>query len=118
MITILLILLPITIIVFHFKQQITGQTGSGGTENIEKRTTLQYLSTFWRSLEMPLTNFEVYLHLKWSKKCILVPATAVNQVPKFRTTDTKLYVPVLTLSTQDNVKLLKQLESCFKGTIN
>ena len=49
---------------------------------------------------------------------ILVAGTAANQNPKFKITDTKLYVPVITLSTQDNVKLLKQLESGFERTIN
>ena len=48
----------------------------------------------------------------------LVAGTAANQVPEFKITDTKLYVPVVTLSTQDNVKLLKQLESGFKRTVN
>ena len=41
-------------------------------------------------------------------------STAANQVPKQKLTDTKLYVSVVALSTQDNVKLLKQLESSFK----
>ena len=53
-----------------------------------------------------------------SKKGILVSGTAANQVPKFRITDAKLYVPVVTLSGQDNIKLLKQLEYSFKRTIN
>ena len=44
--------------------------------------------------------------------------TVENENPTFTITDTKLYVPVLTLSTQDNVTLLKQLESGFKRTIN
>ena len=62
---------------------------------------------------MPLIDCEISLLLKWSKRCILVAGTAANQVPEFKITDTKLYVPVVTLSTQDNVKLLKQLESSF-----
>ena len=49
------------------------------------------------------------LQLKWSKYCILVAGTATNHNPEFKITDTKLYVPVVTLSTQDNIKLLKQL---------
>ena len=48
----------------------------------------------------------------------LVAGTAETQKPKFNITDTKLYVPVVTLSTQDNVRLLKQLERCFKRTNN
>ena len=58
---------------------------------------------------MLLINFEISLHLKWSKDCILVASTDANQEPKFEITDTKLYIPFVTLSTQDNVKLLKQL---------
>ena len=56
--------------------------------------------------------------MKWSKDCILVARTATNQETKFGITDIKLYVPVVTLSTQHNVKLLKQLESSFKRTNN
>ena len=67
---------------------------------------------------MPLINCKSNLQLKWSEKCILVAGTAANQVPEFKITDTKLYVPVVTLSTEDNVRLLKQLESGFKRTIN
>ena len=51
-------------------------------------------------------------------KSILAAGTTASQVPKFRVTDTKLYVPVATLSTQSNVRLLKQIESGFKRTIN
>ena len=53
-----------------------------------------------------------------SKDCFLVAGTAANQVLQFKITDTKLYIPIITLSTQDNVKLLKQSESPFKRTIN
>ena len=67
---------------------------------------------------MPLINCEIYLQLKWSKNCILVADTAANQNAEFKITDKKLYVPVRTLSTQDNIKLLKQLKSGFKRTIN
>ena len=67
---------------------------------------------------MLLINSEISLQLKWSKDCILVASTAANQNPEFKITDTKLYVPVVTLSTQDNIKLLKQLESGFKTAIN
>ena len=58
---------------------------------------------------MPLINCEISLPLKWSRKCILA-GTANNQNPK----DTKLYVPVVTLSTQENIRFLKQLESGFE----
>ena len=65
---------------------------------------------------MPLIDCEISLQLKWSKKCILVAGAAANQEPEL--TDSKLYLPVVTLPTQNQVKLLKQLESGFKRTIS
>ena len=53
--------------------------------------------------------------MTWSENCVITNSTGVG---KFKITDTKLYVPVVTLSTQDNAKLLKQLKSGFKRTIN
>ena len=67
---------------------------------------------------MPLINCEISLQLKWSRKCIIVDGTANNQNPTFQINDTKLYVPVASLSAQENIKLLKQLKSGFKRTIN
>ena len=64
---------------------------------------------------MSLINCEIILDLTWSKKCII--SSAVRKT-KFAITNTKLYVPVVTLSTEDNVKLFKQLESGFKITID
>ena len=63
-------------------------------------------------------NCEISLMLNWSRNCFIVAGTAANQVPTFTITDTKLYVTVVTLSTEDNEKLLKHLESGFKRTIN
>ena len=77
---------------------------------------LTNLSNFWRTLEIPLINCKITLILTWSENCVL--SDAPNQVTKFPTTDTKLYVPVLILSTQDDAKLLQQLKSGFKRTIN
>ena len=62
---------------------------------------------------MPLINCEIRLQLKLSRKCIIVAATVNNPIPSFYITDTKLYVPVVALSTQENIKLLKQIESGF-----
>ena len=50
--------------------------------------------------------------------CILISGGIDNQVPLFTITDTKVYVPVVTLSIQKNVKLLDQLKSGLKITIN
>ena len=79
---------------------------------------LKYLSNFWRTLEMPLINCEVELILNWSANCVIIYTNVANQVPTFTITETNLYVPVVTLSTQDNAKLLPQLKSGFKWTIS
>ena len=79
---------------------------------------LKYLSNFWKILEIPLINCEINRMLIWSANCFLVADTVVNKVPIFAIADTKPYVPFVTLSTGDNVKLLKQLGSGFKRTIN
>ena len=62
-----------------------------------------------------MINCKVNLILTWSKDCVITNSTGAG---KFAITDTKLYVPVVTLSTQDNAKLLQQLKSGFKRTIN
>ena len=79
---------------------------------------LKHLSNFWRTLEMPLINCEVNLILTCSSACVLVSINAANQNATFAITDTKLYVPVVTLSTQENTKFLQQLKSGFKRVIN
>ena len=67
---------------------------------------------------MPLIICKISLQLKWSKKCIIVAGSANIQNPTFQIHDTKFYVSVVTLLNQVNIKLLQQLESGFKGTIN
>ena len=79
---------------------------------------LKCLSNFWRTLEMPLINCEVNLILTWSENCVIVSTNAANQCATFTVTETKLYVPVVNFSTQDNAKLLTQLKSSFTSTIN
>ena len=101
---------------FKYKVKITGKTpDNGNTKDVEIIVPLKYLSNFWRTLEMPLINCEVNLILTWSPTCVISSATGET---KFKITETKLYVPVVTLSTQDNAKLLQQLKSDFKRTIN
>ena len=75
---------------------------------------LKYLSNFLRTLEMPLINCEVNLLLTWSRDCVI---TNYTEEEKFGITETKIYVAVVTLSTQDNTKLLLQLKSGFKTAI-
>ena len=103
---------------FKFRWKITGQTGNGGTKDVEIIVPLKHLSKFWRTLEMPLIDCEINLILTWSANIFIIVNTIDGQVPTFAISDTKLYVPVVTLLTQDNVKLLDQLKSGFKRTIN
>ena len=103
---------------FNFKAKITGQTGDDGTKSVEIMVPLKYLSNFWRTLEMPLINCEVNLILTWSSTCVIVSTNNANQGATFTITNTRLYVPVVTLSTQENAKLLQQLKSSFKRVIN
>ena len=67
---------------------------------------------------MPLINCEIELILTWSRDCVLIYTNVDEQIPIFTITQTNLYVPIVTLSTQDNVKLLPQLKSGFKRTIS
>ena len=78
---------------------------------------LKCLSNFWRTLEIPLINCEIELILDWSANCVIISTNNANQAPTFTITETNLYVPVVTLSTQDNSKLLSQLKNGFERTI-
>ena len=66
---------------------------------------------------MPLINCELELILDWSASCVIIYKKVANQVPTFIITETNLYVPVVTLSTHDDSKLLPQLKNGFKRTI-
>ena len=101
-----------------FKAKITGETGNDGAKDVEIMVPLKYLSNFGRTLEMPLINCEVNIVLTWSSTCVIASVIAANQAATFTITDTKLYVPVVTLSTQENTKFLQQLKSGFKRVIN
>ena len=74
---------------------------------------LKYLSNFWRSLEMPLINCNIHLKLNWSKDYVMSAIVDTT----FKLTNTKLYVPIVTLSSKDNVKLVKLLEEGFKRPV-
>ena len=101
---------------FKSKMKITGKTpAAGDTKDNEIIVPLKYLNNFWRTLERPLINCEVNLILTWSPTCVISSATGEI---KFEITETKFYVPVVTLSTQDNAKWLQKLKSGFKRTIN
>ena len=90
---------------FKSKVKITGKTpNNGNTKDVEIIVPLKYLSNFWRTLEMPLINCEVSLFLTWSWTFVITNSTGEG---RFTITDTKRYVPVVTLSTQDSGKLLQ-----------
>ena len=103
---------------FNFNVKMTGQTGNNGTKNVEIMDPLKYLSNFWRTLEIPLIDCEITLMLTWSLSCVIFSTDVANQNATFVITDTKLYIPVVTLSQKDNEKLLEQLQSGFKRVIN
>ena len=99
---------------FKYKANLIGTAENNGTKNRVKIVVqLKYLSNFWRSLEMPLINYKVELSLKWYEKCLLTAATTET----FTITDAKLYVPIVTLSIEDNSKLSKVSKEGFKRPI-
>ena len=80
---------------FKSKIEITGKTpADGNTKDIEIIVSLKYLSIFYRTLEMPLIICEVNLILTWSSTCVITNSTGTG---RFEITDTKLYVPFVTL---------------------
>ena len=97
-----------------FKSRFTN-TGNAGTVNVKIAVPSKFLSNFWRALEMLPINCEITLDLTWSSNHVIYK---VGRATTFEVTDTKLYVPVVTLSTQGNEKLLQQLKSDFKRTLN
>ena len=98
-----------------------------GTKTIKLAIPLKYLGNFWRALNIPLISCEVSLKSKWNKNCVItslerrqVGAMPRNNAPTGATlaiNDCKLYVPVVTLSKDDEIKLLTNLKSAFKREI-
>ena len=101
---------------FKSKIRTTGNSlENANTKNLEIAVPLKYLSIFWRTLEMLLIDCKINLILTWSENFVISLATGKI---KFEISDTKLYVPFVTFSTQDNANLLKKLKWGFKRTIN
>ena len=99
---------------FKHKANLIGNTEANETKNgVKIAVPLKYLSNFWRSLEMSLINCKIELSLKWHERCLLTAATSAT----FRITDAKLYVPIVTLSIENNSKLTKLLNEGFKRPI-
>ena len=86
------------------------------SKDVEIALPLNYFRNLWKTLKMSSINCEINLILTWSEDCAVSSATGAAKLKK--RTDAKFYVPVVTLSTQDNAKLLQQLTSGFKRTIN
>ena len=118
---------------FDYKTSITGKLEGNNTEKeVEIVVPLKHLSNFWRTLNVPLINCEINLILTWTENFVLTskatrdanseadPAVAAIDNPTnvtFKIADIKLYVPVVTLSTEDDKKLLEQLKTGFKRNI-
>ena len=101
---------------FKYKSRIfeTLEAADNGVfKNVKIAAPLKYLSNFFRSLGMPLINCKIHLELSWSKDCVM--STVAETTCKITTT--KIYVPIVTLSTKDNVNLTKQLNEGFKRSV-
>ena len=100
---------------------------NSGKKRIELAIPLKYLRNFWRALNIPLISCEVSLELKWNKNCVITSIQREINLDRGNTeastgatlsiTDCKLYVPVVTLSKDDEIKLLTNLKSGFKREI-
>ena len=85
---------------FKYEANFIGNTENNGIKNgVKVALPLRYLSNFWRSSEMPLINCKVELSLKWHENCIL---SSAGTAATFTITDTKLFVPIIALKTEDN----------------
>ena len=105
---------------FIYKAGLVGKTANAvnntntSVKNTKVIVPLKYLSNFWRSQEMPLSNCKIHLELNWIEDCIL---SSDGGSAKSKIIDAKLHVPIVTLSTKDNVKLTKQLSNGFKRSV-
>ena len=92
-----------------------------GNHNPNNLSSFKYKSSptanrrsFWRSLKMLLINCKVELSLSWDPNCVLTNLVGDSA---FTITDAKLYVPIVTLSIEDNAKLSKLLSEGFKRPV-
>ena len=101
----------------EMRKLIAGTETDGTKKRIKIVVPLKYLNNFWRSLEIPLTSCKVKLSLNWIENCVLTMAVVGADSATFKITNAKLYVPVVNLSVEDNVKLTKQLNKGFKRSV-
>ena len=110
---------------FKYKTNIVGGTPENNDSLIDGKVfiPLKHLSNFWRALNIQLIDCEVELILNWSKKLVLIDVTVnagtnvaivAPSGTTFKITDTKLYVTVVTLSKENDTKLLEQSKSRFR----
>ena len=100
---------------------------NSGKKNVELAIPLKYLGNFWRALDIPLISVEVSLELKWNKNCVITSQqiganldggnTAAPANATLAINDCKLYIPLVTLSKDDDIKLLTNLKSGFTREI-
>ena len=114
---------------FKYKASLLGKATDGDGNGRSLKNTkivvpLKYLSNFLRSLEMHLINCKIHLELNWNNNCVIYGTDAYaggdnvnNTETTFQITSTKLYVPIVTLSTKDNVNLTKQLNEGVKRSV-
>ena len=88
--------------------------GNAVWKNAQFIVPLKYISSFFRSLELPLIKTELYIELNYTKGSVISDNAADS---KFKITKTELYVPVVTLNTEDNNKLKQLLDTEFKRTV-
>ena len=94
--------------------EVAGDAAGVRRLNVKVVVRLKYLSNFFRSLEMPLINFNIKLNLTWKKECVL--STGAGEAV-FIINDTKLYVQVVTLSKEDNKDFIEQQNKGFQRSI-
>ena len=124
---------------FKYKNKIIGNTynvdaaaagydaNKSDTQEVEIAIPLKYLGNFWRALNIPLISCELSLKLKWNKNCVITSLKQRQVLPVVRDgaptgaslaiNDCKLYIPVVTLPKNDEIKLLTNLKSGFKREI-
>ena len=88
------------------------------TLNVEATIPLKYLSNFWRFFDLPLIKCKIKLNLSWRKNYVLIEYRNNITGTTFQINNNKLYVPVVTLSINDNVKFLENVKQGFKRTIS
>ena len=88
-----------------------------GRLNVKIVVPLKYLSNFFRSLEMPLINCKIKLNLTWKKECVLLLMNTAADDAVFIINDTKLHLPVVTLSKEDNKDFIEQQNKGFQRSI-